>query len=126
VNILFLEFLLENLVVDLVFAGEELRLAGEVVWTERHLHEELLGDFAHSSQVWMHVVFGDGTLFSRWVTEHLPSVDDMGSWNVRQSSNSKDLFLHVILLGDLALRGIINEISVFLWVSCHIELVEAS
>lgn len=101
-NILFFEFFLDDLVVNLVLAGEELRLASEVVWTEGHLHEEFLGDFTHSLQVWMNVVLSDNTLFSRWITEHLPSVDDMSSWDIGQSSNSKDLFLHVILLGDSA------------------------
>ena len=87
VNVLFFEFLLEYLVVDLIFAGEEFGLPCEVVWTKRHLHEEFLGNFSHTFEVWMHIVFRDSIIFSIWITEHLPSVDHMSSWDISQRSN---------------------------------------
>jgi len=125
VNVLNFEFFLENLVVDCVVTGQDLCLTSEVVWTKRHFHEEILCDFTHTFQIWMHVVLGDGRLFSLWITDHGPSVDDMSSWNISQGSNFKDCLLHVCFLCEAALRSVRYETSIFLFISCNVELVFA-
>jgi len=62
-----------------ILALKNLLLLFEVIWTIRHLHEELLGNFTHAFMVRMNVVTVYVTLS---VTKDVPTVHNMISWDV--------------------------------------------
>lgn len=86
-NVLFLQFCCYHFIINFVISAKDFFLSGKIVGAEGHLHEEFLSDLTHTLEVWMDVVFSDGWHLSRWITDHLPCVDDVVLWDVGQRGN---------------------------------------
>lgn len=89
-------------------------LLRDVILTQRHFHEEFLGDFAHALQVWMHVVLEDAWLFAVLVPEHGPGIHDVLVRDARLFGNLVDHLSQVFFLLSVAIFSFEGPIVEFI------------
>jgi len=92
---LVVELYLDSFVVDLILASYDLSLTLEVIFAERHLHEEFLGNLAISCKIWKHFILVHAWHLSLRVSQHLPCIYNMTIRNARLFSNLFNRFLHI-------------------------------